>query len=59
MVALPTIALGHYLRDHGSHDDRSRYPMWNLFCRLVSGETDLAEQFERRSVRGLVRALGG
>jgi hypothetical protein len=33
--------------------------MWELFVRLVSGETTMPVQFERRSVRGLVRILGG
>jgi hypothetical protein len=33
--------------------------MWDLFVRLVSGETTMAEQLERRSIRGLVGLLGG
>jgi geranylgeranyl reductase family protein len=33
--------------------------MWELFVRLVGGETTMAEQLERRSIRGLVGALGG
>jgi geranylgeranyl reductase family protein len=33
--------------------------MWELFVRLVSGETTMAKQLERRSIRGLVRVLGG
>jgi geranylgeranyl reductase family protein len=33
--------------------------MWHLFVRLVGGETTMAEQLERRSLRGLVRLLGG
>jgi geranylgeranyl reductase family protein len=33
--------------------------MWDLFVRLVSGETTMAEQLERRTIRGLVGALGG
>ena len=31
--------------------------MWDLFVRLVSGETDLAEQLSRRRIRALVRLL--
>jgi geranylgeranyl reductase family protein len=34
-------------------------PLWPLFVRLVSGETTMADQLERRRVRWLVRALGG
>jgi flavin-dependent dehydrogenase len=33
--------------------------MWDLFVRLVSGETTMAQQLERRPIRGLVRLLGG
>jgi geranylgeranyl reductase family protein len=33
--------------------------MWDLFVRLVGGETTMAKQLERRSIRGLVGALGG
>ena len=33
--------------------------MWGLFVRLVSGETTMAEQLERRTIRGLVGLLGG
>jgi geranylgeranyl reductase family protein len=33
--------------------------MWSLFIRLVSGQTSLDVQLERRSVRALVRVLGG
>ncbi|MDX6196968.1 MAG: hypothetical protein QOJ79_119 [Actinomycetota bacterium] len=33
--------------------------MWGLFVRLVSGETTMAEQLERRPIRALVGALGG
>jgi geranylgeranyl reductase family protein len=33
--------------------------MFDLFVRLVGGETTLAEQMERRRIRLLVRALGG
>ncbi|MDT7537638.1 MAG: hypothetical protein QOI82_1223 [Actinomycetota bacterium] len=33
--------------------------MWELFVRLVSGETTMAKQLERRSIRALVGALGG
>ncbi|MCU1589791.1 MAG: geranylgeranyl reductase [Frankiales bacterium] len=33
--------------------------MWGLFVRLVSGETTMAHQLERRSIRSLVGALGG
>lgn len=33
--------------------------MWGLFVRLVSGETTMAKQLERRSIRGLVGMLGG
>ena len=38
---------------------RAAPPVWPLFVRLVSGQTALASQLERRSVRLLVRALGG
>ena len=38
---------------------RSLPGMWGLFTRLVSGRTSLDEQLERRSVRALVRVLGG
>ena len=38
---------------------RSLPGMWGLFSRLVSGGTSLDRQLERRSVRGLVRVLGG
>ncbi len=38
---------------------RSLPGMWGLFTRLVGGQTSLDEQLERRSVRGLVRVLGG
>jgi geranylgeranyl reductase family protein len=33
--------------------------MWDLFVRLVGGETTMAQQLERRSIRALVGALGG
>lgn len=33
--------------------------MWSLFVRLVGGQTTMAEQLERRSIRSLVCALGG
>jgi hypothetical protein len=33
--------------------------MFGLFTRLVSGQTSLDRQLERRSIRGLVRVLGG
>jgi hypothetical protein len=33
--------------------------MWGLFQRLVSGQTSLDAQLERRSIRALVRVLGG
>ncbi|MCW2570022.1 MAG: geranylgeranyl reductase [Frankiales bacterium] len=33
--------------------------MWDLFVRLVGGETTMAQQLERRSIRSLVRVLGG
>ncbi len=33
--------------------------MWDLFVRLVSGDTTMAEQLERRTIRTLVGALGG
>jgi geranylgeranyl reductase family protein len=33
--------------------------MWDLFVRLVSGQTTMAEQLERRTIRSLVAALGG
>jgi geranylgeranyl reductase family protein len=38
---------------------RSLPGMWGLFVRLVSGDTSLPEQLERRSIRGLVGLLGG
>lgn len=38
---------------------RSLPGMWGLFERLVSGQTSLDQQLERRSIRGLVRVLGG
>lgn len=38
---------------------RSLPGMWGLFTRLVSGETSLDRQLERRSIRGLVGVLGG
>ena len=38
---------------------RSLPGMWGLFVRLVSGATTLDAQLDRRSIRGLVRALGG
>ena len=38
---------------------RSLPPMWPLFVRLVSGETTMAEQLQRRRVRTLVRLVGG
>ena len=49
----------HALRRGGRRDDRQRFPMFDLFVRLVSGETSLPEQLARRRVRALVRALGG
>jgi hypothetical protein len=33
--------------------------MWGLFSRLVGGQTSLDAQLERRSIRALVRVLGG
>jgi geranylgeranyl reductase family protein len=33
--------------------------MWDLFVRLVSGRTTMAQQLERRSISTLVRVLGG
>ncbi|MEO6204179.1 MAG: geranylgeranyl reductase family protein, partial [Mycobacteriales bacterium] len=33
--------------------------MWDLFVRLVSGQTTMADQLERRRIRALVRLLGG
>ena len=33
--------------------------MWSLFVRLVGGETTMAQQLERRSIRALVGLLGG
>ena len=33
--------------------------MWQLFLRLVSGETTMGEQLDRRRIRGLVTVLGG
>jgi geranylgeranyl reductase family protein len=38
---------------------RSLPGMWPLFVRLVSGQTSLPAQLERRSIRALVAALGG
>ena len=38
---------------------RSLPGMWGLFSRLVSGQTSLDAQLERRSIRGLVGVLGG
>ena len=38
---------------------RSLPGMFGLFTRLVSGGTSLDQQLERRSIRALVRALGG
>jgi geranylgeranyl reductase family protein len=39
--------------------DRGRWPMFDLFVRLVGGETSMAEQVGRRRIRTLVRVLGG
>ncbi len=33
--------------------------MWDLFVRLVSGQTTMADQLERRRIAALVRLLGG
>jgi flavin-dependent dehydrogenase len=33
--------------------------MWDLFVRLVSGQTTMAKQLERHTIRTLVGALGG
>ncbi|MFN2524215.1 MAG: hypothetical protein ABR614_13015, partial [Mycobacteriales bacterium] len=33
--------------------------MWELFVRLVGGETTMAEQLGRKRIRGLVQVLGG
>ena len=38
---------------------RSLPGMWGLFVRLVSGQTSLDAQLDRRAIRGLVRVLGG
>ena len=38
---------------------RSLPGMWGLFTRLVSGQTSLDRQLDRRSIRGLVGVLGG
>jgi flavin-dependent dehydrogenase len=38
---------------------RSLPGMWGLFSRLVGGQTSLDAQLERRSIRALVRVLGG
>ena len=38
---------------------RSLPGMWGLFVRLVGGDTSLDRQLDRRSVRALVRVLGG
>jgi hypothetical protein len=37
-------------RAHPGGSDRERYPVFDLFVRLVSGETDVAEQLARRRV---------
>ena len=47
------------MRARHSGDDRVRWPMFDLFVRLVGGQTSMAEQLSRRRVRGLVRLLGG
>ena len=59
MRLLPGLASGPPFGRRGGPDDRARYPMWDLFVRLVGGETTMAEQLERRRVRALVRLLGG
>ena len=59
MRLLPGLASGPLFGRRGGPDDRARYPMWDLFVRLVGGETTMAEQLERRRVRALVRLLGG
>ena len=33
--------------------------MWELFVRLVGGETSMADQLQRKRIRALVRLLGG
>ncbi len=33
--------------------------MWDLFVRLVSGQTSMADQLSRKRIRALVRVLGG
>ena len=38
---------------------RSLPGMWDLFTRLVGGQSSLDRQLERRSIRGLVTVLGG
>jgi flavin-dependent dehydrogenase len=38
---------------------RSLPGMWGLFSRLVSGQTSMDAQLERRSIRALVSVLGG
>ena len=37
---------------------RSLPGMWGLFCRLVSGDTSMDAQLDRRSISALVRVLG-
>ena len=60
----PEMAAGRVaLRAYGRHPGtvhtvlRSLPGMWELFVRLVSGETSLPEQLDRRRMRALVRLL--
>ena len=54
-------ALAAYSRHpRATHEVMRSLPgTWGLFRRLVSGATSLDQQLERRSIRALVRALGG
>lgn len=60
-VAAGRRALAAFTRRPGAvHLVMRRVPMmWPLFVELVSGRTTMAEQFRRRRVRWLVRAVGG
>jgi geranylgeranyl reductase family protein len=62
----PEMAAGRRARDAftahpGAVHSVFRYlpGMWDLFVRLVSGETTMDRQLERRTIRGLVGVLGG
>ncbi|GAC1441077.1 MAG: geranylgeranyl reductase family protein [Mycobacteriales bacterium] len=56
---LPGTPPGRTSRRGHRDDDRQRWPMFDLFVRLVCGQTTMADQLERRRVRALVRLLGG